>query len=204
MWKYVRLNEWSSHSARIFNDLLGRQKFLTHILCLYPQIVDYQFYWVTAIPGNRWLGNGNTPGTSWPWPGTTSGVDLDRERPPGLTLTRNDLARERPSFPGNDLAWERPPSSTLTENDLPSLVNNLAQDNLQGRPWGFIGGTSRERCSRSRTAPGLFPGIAVTQFYSLFQLSMNFVNMDSARNPARNSSGSALNQHPLPLLNLNR
>ncbi len=44
----------------------------------------------------------------------------------------------------DDLGRERPLGSTLTRNDLP-------------------GGTSRERCSRSQTAPGMFPGIAVTR-----------------------------------------
>ncbi len=88
-------------------------------------------------------------------------VDLGRERPPGLTLTRVDLVRERPSFPGNDLARKRPPGSTLPGNDLPSRRTTLP------------GNCSRERFSRRYfpgevfpvpTAPSLFPGIAVTHF----------------------------------------
>ena len=47
--------------------------------------------------------------------------------------------------------------------------NEWGRGNLQGNDifltfpgGGFPGGNSRGRCSRSRTAPGLFPGIAVT------------------------------------------
>ena len=88
--------------------------------------------WVTAIPGNRWPGSGNTPGTSRPWPGMTSGVDLDRERP---------------SFPGNDLARERPPRSTLTGNDLPSP--GCSQERLF--PGEVV---PRRDCSQERLFPG--------------------------------------------------
>ena len=70
------------------------------------------------------IGSGNTLGTPWPWPGTTSWVDLDQERP---------------SFTGNDLGRERPLGSTLTGNDLPSPGTTLAGNDLLGRPWPFSG-----------------------------------------------------------------
>ncbi len=117
----------------------------------------FQLGWVTAIPGNRWLGNGNTPGMSRPWLGMTF---LDREQPSlqGHSRASKVVPREghstRRLVPCRGFPW-----GSSRERFFPEV--------LPGK--GFLGRTFWKRfswrvCSQSQTTPGMFPGIAVTCF----------------------------------------